>query len=64
MIELIAAKRLSYAGKVYSAGAVFSASAADARILTLTGFASLAEPEATVTKPRRQYRRRDMRAEA
>jgi hypothetical protein len=64
MIELIAKKRLPYAGKVYPAGAAFSASAKDARILTLAGIASPAEPEATVTRPRRQYRRRDMRAEA
>ena len=64
MIELIAKRRLPYAGKVYEAGAAFSAGAADARILALAGLASLAESEASVTKPRRQYRRRDMRAEA
>jgi hypothetical protein len=66
MTPLIAKKRLTYAGKRYSIGDPFSASAGDARILTVTGLASFAEPEAppTVTKPRRQYRRRDMRAEA
>jgi hypothetical protein len=66
MTPLIAKKRLNYAGKQYAVGDPFSASVADARILVLSGIASawLSEEPPTVTKPRRQYRRRDMRAEA
>jgi hypothetical protein len=69
MLNLIAKKRLTYAGKPYAVGDPFSASAADARILTVTGLASLAEAEAppalvAEARTKRQYRRRDMRADA
>lgn len=69
MTNLIAKKRLTYAGKPYAVGAQFLASAEDARILTFAGVASLAEPEAPATpvaeaRVKRQYRRRDMRADA
>lgn len=61
MQELIAKKRLDYAGKRYAIGAHFAATAEDARILTLVG---LAAPVNAEPPERRRYRRRDMRAQA
>jgi hypothetical protein len=62
MTQLIANKRLDYAGKSLAAGERFEATAGDARTLTVTGLATLAEPEAQPA--RRRYKRRDMQAEA
>lgn len=67
MKHLVAKKQLDYSGNRYSAGARFDATSADARILTVTGLATLADIEspATAESPsRRRYKRRDMQAEA
>jgi hypothetical protein len=64
MKQLIAKNRLDYAGKTRLAGERFEATAGDARILTVTGLATLAEPEAQAPAARRRYKRRDMQAEA
>ena len=63
MKQLIAKKRLSYAGKSIASGAQFAATDGDARILTVIGFAVEQEVLPDVPK-RRSYKRRDMRAEA
>jgi hypothetical protein len=66
MTNLIAEKTFFYGGKTRRKGDEFAATDAHALMLLRTRQASLnAAPEAaSVTKPRRQYRRRDMRAEA
>jgi hypothetical protein len=68
MQKLIAEKAVYYAGRTRRKGEVFDALPAHAALLLRTRQVrawkaeEVAEP--TVTKPRRQYRRRDMRAEA
>ena len=68
MTQLIADKLVFYAGRTRRKGEVFTATPAHAALLLKTRsvrvYESAAETAPTVAKPRRQYRRRDMRAEA
>lgn len=72
MTQLIVEKPVFYAGRTRRKGEVFSASPAHAALLLKTRQvkvqeAAAAEPEAVAAAPtrtRRQYRRRDMKAEA
>lgn len=65
MTKLIAQKSFFYGGRTLRKGEAFDATPAHAEMLLRTRQATAQEVEAapTVTKPRRQYRRRDMRAE-
>lgn len=70
MTKLIAERPVFYAGRTRRKGEVFEATAADAKLLLLTRQVKAQETEVDtepavelVAKPRRQYRRRDMRAE-
>lgn len=62
MARLIAKKPCYYAGRTHPVGEVFEAIEGHARLLVLAGAAERQEPEAP--RQRRQYRRRDMQAEA
>lgn len=65
-MDLVAAKHMRYAGKVYETGDSFSATSRDGRILVAIGKAKAAEPAAETkadAKDSRKYKRRDMRAE-
>lgn len=68
MTQLIAQSPVFYAGRTRRKGEVFEASEAHAALLLKTrqvrAVQEAMDPPATVAKPRRQYRRRDMRAEA
>ncbi len=60
MPQMIAKKCFRYAGRSLHAGEEFSATAPDARALSVTGLAVLS----TEAPKKRLYRRRDMRAQA
>ncbi len=72
MTQLIAEKPVFYCNRTRRAGEVFSASPAHAALLLKTGLVKVhdaeeeppASVEASPARARRQYRRRDMRAEA
>lgn len=70
MTKLIAEKAVFYAGRTRRKGEVFEATRPHAALLLKTRqVRAHAEPEAVpaepvAARPRRQYRRRDMRAEA
>jgi hypothetical protein len=67
MTKLIADKSVFYGGRTHRKGDTFDAPTAHASLLIRTrqvrAYVEEAEEAATVTKPRRRYKRRDMRAE-
>ena len=67
MTELIAKCLVFYAGRTRRKGERFNATERHAAMLVQAGRATLAEPAEIAPEPvrtRRQYRRRDIRAEA
>lgn len=62
MTQLIAKSPVYYAGRTHCVGAAFEATEAHAALLLRTGKVERAAE--AMPKARRQYRRRDMRAES
>ncbi len=62
MPQMIAKKCFRYDGRSLHRGEEFSASASDARTLSVTGLAGLTSTDIPAKK--RSYRRRDMQAQA
>lgn len=65
MVKLIALMDHIYANKRVKKGSEYEASQADAKILTIMNRAQFAEQsEASQERPKKRYKRRDLRAES